>query len=380
MTSISLQGLTKTYGKEGAVHEVNLEIHAGEFVVFVGPSGCGKSTLLRMISGLEELSSGKIYFGERDVTQLPASKREVAMVFQAYALYPHMSAAQNLSFGLKMTGHAPEEIEQRLRRAVKMLRLDDYLARKPAQLSGGQCQRVAIGRALVQQPQVFLFDEPLSNLDAELRASMRVEIAKLHRELDNTMIYVTHDQVEAMTLADRIVVLNRGRIEQVGTPHEIYSQPENIFVAEFMGMPKINIVSATVVKNDGQSLLCCEIGLKIPLGALPCTVKHGEKIAIGIRPEDVAIAPDSDLKMAVDFIEQIGASAHLFGHINTEEFRITIHEHCEIAAGDEIQIVLNEEKIHFFDSAGRRIAVHRNTTKEPDAAEDERLRAPAGLS
>ena len=211
MTSISLAGVSKAFGFECAVLEMDLEIASGEFVVFVGPSGCGKSTLLRMIAGLEAVSGGRILFDNIDVTALPPDKRDVAMVFQSYALYPHMTAAQNLSFGLRMTGCPAADIARRVEHAVDMLRLEDYLHKKPSQLSGGQCQRVAIGRALVQQPKVFLFDEPLSNLDAELRVSMRVEIAALHRSLDNTMIYVTHDQVEAMTLADRIVVLRNGR-------------------------------------------------------------------------------------------------------------------------------------------------------------------------
>ncbi|MBC6402153.1 MAG: ABC transporter ATP-binding protein [Hyphomonadaceae bacterium] len=354
MTSISLECVRKEYGSECAVHETNLEISSGEFVVFVGPSGCGKSTLLRMISGLESVTGGRILFGDTDVTNLAASRREVAMVFQAYALYPHMTARQNLSFGLKMTGHDTREIERRVNRAVKMLRLENYLSRKPSQLSGGQCQRVAIGRALVQQPKVFLFDEPLSNLDAELRGSMRIEIANLHRELNSTMIYVTHDQVEAMTLADRIAVLGKGRIEQVGTPHDIYHQPENIFVAEFMGVPKINILSGIVTGNNG---LCLRLnsGLKIPLGGSQLSLSVGDELSVGIRPEDVSVGPDCSMKMHVNYVEQIGASAHCFGKTGDQDFRIALHEHMESSVGDQIGILLNPEKMHFFDASGERL-------------------------
>ena len=351
MTSISLQGVTKNYGSQCAVYETDLEIESGEFIVFVGPSGCGKSTLLRMISGLEEVSEGKILFDAQDVTSVPASKRGVAMVFQAYALYPHMTVEQNLSFGLRMTGHSRTEIEQRVGRAVNMLCLENYLKRKPAQLSGGQCQRVAIGRALVQQPRVFLFDEPLSNLDAELRGSVRVEIASLHRELDNTMIYVTHDQVEAMTLADRVVVLNQGRIEQVGTPYEIYHRPDNIFVAEFMGSPKISILSGRLVQDGGPHLLLGS-DAKIPLAVIPDAVKVGEQLTIGIRPEDILIDKGSDLSLEIKFVEQIGASCNYFGNIGDDEIRLSLNHENNYQSGQRIPISLNADKIHFFDARG----------------------------
>jgi len=354
VTSISLTGVNKVYGSECVVHEMDLEIASGEFIVFVGPSGCGKSTLLRLIAGLEELSSGNILFDKADVTTLPAGKREVAMVFQSYALYPHMTAAQNLSFGLRMTGHPAEEIARRVERAVNMLRLEDYLHRKPSQLSGGQCQRVAIGRALVQQPKVFLFDEPLSNLDAELRVSMRAEIAALHRELDNTMIYVTHDQVEAMTLADRIVVLRNGRIEQAGTPHEIYRRPRNVFVAEFMGSPKINILSGTVVE-DGDIFVRLDSMIKIPLRALSGLVKIGDAVSVGIRPEGVTLNEGGKIEVRVDFVEQIGASTHYFGRIGDNPFCVALSQERHYQPGDQIGIGLAEDELHFFDAQGRRI-------------------------
>lgn len=357
MTSISLTGVNKVYGSEAVVHDMDLEIASGEFIVFVGPSGCGKSTLLRLIAGLEEVSSGNILFDKADVTTLPAGKREVAMVFQSYALYPHMTAAQNLSFGLRMTGHPAEDIARRVERAVDMLRLEDYLHRKPSQLSGGQCQRVAIGRALVQQPKVFLFDEPLSNLDAELRVSMRAEIAALHRELDNTMIYVTHDQVEAMTLADRIVVLRNGRIEQVGTPHEIYRRPRNVFVAEFMGYPKINILQGTVV-DDGGIFVRLDSMARIPLGVLSGAVEVGEKVSVGIRPESVS--PDQQARgarfeMLVDFVEHVGAGTNYFGRVGGDEFRIALSEGQKHQPGDHVRIGLAEDQLHFFDARGERL-------------------------
>ena len=351
MTSVSLKGVKKLYGSQFAVHETDLEIKSGEFIVFVGPSGCGKSTLLRMISGLEDVSEGEILFDLKDMTLVPASKRGVAMVFQSYALYPHMTAEQNLSFGLRMTGHRKDEIERRVSRAVKMLRLENYLKRKPSQLSGGQCQRVAIGRALVQQPKVFLFDEPLSNLDAELRSSMRVEIAALHRELDNTMIYVTHDQIEAMTLADRIVVLNQGRIEQVGTPYEIYHKPGNMFVAEFMGVPKITVLTGTLCSAESPHLLL-DSGDKIRLPISPSGVKAGATISIGIRPEDIALDDNSNLEFDIEFVEQIGASSNLFGNIGGHPIRVASCYGENHQPGDRLRISFNPNKIHFFDEHG----------------------------
>ncbi len=357
MTSISLAGVSKTFGTECAVLAMDLEIASGEFVVFVGPSGCGKSTLLRMIAGLEAVSGGRILFDNIDVTTLPPDKRDVAMVFQSYALYPHMTAAQNLSFGLRMTGCRAADIARRVEHAVRMLRLEDYLHKKPSQLSGGQCQRVAIGRALVQQPKVFLFDEPLSNLDAELRVSMRVEIAALHRGLDNTMIYVTHDQVEAMTLADRIVVLRNGGIEQVGTPREIYGEPRNVFVAEFMGYPKINILQGTVV-DDGGIFLRLDSMARIPLGVLSGEVEIGEKVSVGIRPESISLkqqAQAAQFEMFVDFVEHVGAGTNYFGRIGGDEFRIALSEGQKYQPGDPVRIGLAEDQLHFFDARGERL-------------------------
>ena len=355
MTSISLKGVKKLYGAQCAFLEEDLKIGSGELIVFVGPSGCGKSTLLRLISGLEDVTDGRIMFDTQDVTSVPASKRSVAMVFQSYALYPHMTAEQNLSFGLRMTGHSKEEIGKRVNRAVKMLRLEDYLDRKPSQLSGGQCQRIAIGRALVQQPKVFLFDEPLSNLDAELRGAMRLEIADLHRELDNTMIYVTHDQVEAMTLADRIVVLNQGRIEQVGTAQEIYHKPKNSFVAQFMGTPKITILSGVVISDSGLYLKL-NSGVEIPLQNVPSGLSAGDHISIGIRPEDILIDEKSNLNFVVELVEQIGAGSNYFGRLGEDEVRVSLSNLHSYQPGERIKIGLNQEKVLFFDQQGDAIA------------------------
>ena len=260
MSGVTLKSVVKKYGKVQVIHGVDLDIQDGEFCVFVGPSGCGKSTLLRMIAGLEETTDGMIDIGTREVTHIDPAERGVAMVFQTYALYPHMTVEENMGFGLKMNGHPKDEIKKKVSAASKVLKLDDYLSRKPAALSGGQRQRVAIGRSIVRGPEVFLFDEPLSNLDAELRVDMRVEISRLHKELGTTMIYVTHDQVEAMTLANKIVVLRAGVIEQVGAPMDLYRNPDNKFVAGFIGSPSMNFLSGEVV--DG--------GVKVPgIGGVP---------------------------------------------------------------------------------------------------------------
>ncbi|MBN2758950.1 MAG: sn-glycerol-3-phosphate ABC transporter ATP-binding protein UgpC [Rhodobacteraceae bacterium] len=303
MSGVELSNVIKKYGETQVIHGVNLSIDPGEFCVFVGPSGCGKSTLLRMIAGLEETTSGQIQIGARDVTRLDPAQRGVAMVFQTYALYPHMTVAENMGFGLKMNGHPKAEIAEKVARASDILRLDDYLTRKPKALSGGQRQRVAIGRAIVRGPEVFLFDEPLSNLDAELRVEMRVEIARLHREIGATMIYVTHDQVEAMTLADKIVVLRAGRVEQVGAPLDLYRDPDNLFVAGFIGSPAMNLLPAT--RSEG--------GLSVPaLGArvaaqLP---NHAPgKLIAGFRPQDIAITQGDT--HTVEMTEALGGVSYI---------------------------------------------------------------------
>ena len=306
MTGVTLEKAIKRYGTAQVIHGVDLQIEDGEFCVFVGPSGCGKSTLLRMIAGLEETSDGAISIGARDVTRLDPAKRGVAMVFQTYALYPHMTVEENMGFGLRMNGVPKAEVKQKVGQAADILKLDDYLKRKPKALSGGQRQRVAIGRAIVRGPEVFLFDEPLSNLDAELRVEMRVEIARLHKEIGATMIYVTHDQVEAMTLADKIVVLRAGRIEQVGAPLELYRDPDNQFVAGFIGSPSMNFVSA-VVENGmiRAGALDAPIPTQIPLPA------DGAKITLGLRPEHLQLIPGGG-DMKVELTEALGGVSYAY--------------------------------------------------------------------
>jgi lactose/L-arabinose transport system ATP-binding protein len=314
---IELRGVRKSFGSVNVIHGLDLSIEGGEFVVFVGPSGCGKSTLLRMIAGLEDVSSGDIFIAGRDVTDLDPSRRGIAMVFQSYALYPHMSVRENLAFGLEMAKTPAEEIERQVSAAAQILKIDSLLDRRPGQLSGGQRQRVAIGRAIVRKPLAFLFDEPLSNLDAELRVSMRIEIARLHRDLGNTMIYVTHDQTEAMTLADRIVVLRDGRIEQVGTPREIYEDPQNLFVAGFIGSPRMNIMNA--VYQAGQCVALA--GTLIPLRQPLTGISEGDGIRVGIRPEHLFPGErrESSLRARIDFAEYLGSTRYLYCNLESGE-------------------------------------------------------------
>ncbi len=300
MSGVTLRDVSKQFGAVKVIHGVDLTVEAGEFCVFVGPSGCGKSTLLRMIAGLEETSAGSIAIGPRDVTRLDPSERGVAMVFQTYALYPHMTVAENMGFGLKMTGHPKAEISAKVAEAARILKLEPLMDRKPRALSGGQRQRVAIGRAIVRGPEVFLFDEPLSNLDAELRVEMRVEIARLHREIGATMIYVTHDQVEAMTLADKIVVLRAGRIEQVGAPLDLYHDPDNRFVAGFIGSPAMNFVEASVT---GPGRVAAK-GLARDLDTGVTLPAAGATVVLGLRPQALALAPGQTHR--VDVVEALG--------------------------------------------------------------------------
>ena len=304
---VMLRDVIKRYGDTQVIHGVDLSIDEGEFAVFVGPSGCGKSTLLRMIAGLEETTEGQISIDAQDVTHRDPSERGVAMVFQTYALYPHMTVRENMGFGLKMNGHPKAEIEAKVAEASRILKLGEYLDRKPKALSGGQRQRVAIGRAIVRGPKVFLFDEPLSNLDAELRVEMRVEISRLHNEIGATMIYVTHDQVEAMTLADKIVVLRSGRIEQVGAPLDLYDDPDNQFVAGFIGSPSMNFLTG-VVGGDG-AVTVPELGdLRLPgTASLPSA---GTKVTVGIRPEHLTVTPGGPL--SIDLIEHLGGVSYVY--------------------------------------------------------------------
>ncbi|UQY42814.1 sn-glycerol-3-phosphate ABC transporter ATP-binding protein UgpC [Erwinia sp. PK3-005] len=317
MSSIRLRNVAKRFGKTETLKNIHLDIEDGEFAVFVGPSGCGKSTLLRLIAGLEEISDGEILIGDEVMNDVAPAHRGVAMVFQSYALYPHMTVAENMGYGLKVNGVPKERIRHQVEMVSKTLQLSHLLDRKPKQLSGGQRQRVAIGRAIVRNPQVFMFDEPLSNLDAELRVDMRLHIARLHQELKTTMVYVTHDQVEAMTLADKIVVMNYGKVEQAGSPMALYYNPVNRFVAGFIGSPKMNFLPATVVSCDTQQLLvniagsACRLALPAPTQA----VAPGDGVTLGIRPEHLQV--NSDAPLRVDFhcevVERLGNNTCLFG-------------------------------------------------------------------
>jgi lactose/L-arabinose transport system ATP-binding protein len=361
MAGIELRGINKSFGAVQVIRDVDLDIPDGEFVVFVGPSGCGKSTLLRTISGLEEPSSGQVLIGGEDVTDYDPSERGVAMVFQSYALYPHMTVAQNLGFGLRMGGMPRAEVETRVMDAARVLELDELLERKPRQLSGGQRQRVAIGRAIVRQPKAFLFDEPLSNLDAELRVQMRIEIAKLHQDLGATMVYVTHDQVEAMTLADKIVVLRAGQVEQQGTPISLYDDPDNVFVAGFIGSPRMNLLAATVEATDAQSATVRLTGF--PQGTITVKVRStapaiGDSVTIGIRPEHFVEAREGmpQLVATARVVEQLGGVSYVYA-TGTGEVQITVQEkgHSKTPTGAEVRIGVDPELALLFDKDGKRL-------------------------
>nr|WP_306265070.1 ABC transporter ATP-binding protein [Pararhizobium sp. IMCC3301] len=329
MGNITLKQVTKTFGTTEVIPPLNLEILDGEFVVFVGPSGCGKSTLLRLIAGLEDVSSGVIEIDGNDATSLPPAKRKLAMVFQSYALYPHMSVRRNIAFPLKMAGLDAEERDRKVEGAAKVLNLTDYLERRPGQLSGGQRQRVAIGRAIVREPEAFLFDEPLSNLDAALRVNMRLEITELHQSLKTTMIYVTHDQVEAMTMADKIVVLHDGHIEQVGSPMELYRSPVNVFVAGFIGSPKMNLISGPEADKMGAH-------------------------TIGVRPEHILISKqEGSWKGKVGVSEHLGSDTFLRVHVDgMEMLTVRTEGDVDLHHGDEVYLTPDVNRIHKFDKAG----------------------------
>ena len=350
MSGVSLSKVIKRYDEVQVIHGVDLNIEDGEFCVFVGPSGCGKSTLLRMVAGLEETTEGTIRIGSRDVTRMDPAERGVAMVFQTYALYPHMTVEQNMGFGLKMNGHPAAEIKEKVSTASQILRLDEYLKRKPAALSGGQRQRVAIGRAIVRGPEVFLFDEPLSNLDAELRVEMRVEIARLHKEIGATMIYVTHDQVEAMTMADKIVVLRDGIVEQVGAPLELYRDPDNRFVAGFIGSPSMNFLGGTA-ESGGVAVP----GLKQTLQTGVALPQAGEAVTVGLRPEHVEIDLGGDTHQ-VELTEALGGVSYAYLTCDSGE-KMIIEERGDTRSspGDRVGLRFEQRRVYFFDKDGARL-------------------------
>ncbi|KNG92618.1 ABC transporter ATP-binding protein [Pseudaestuariivita atlantica] len=345
MSGVTLEKALKRYGDVQVIHGVDLEVENGEFCVFVGPSGCGKSTLLRMIAGLEETTDGTIRIGTRDVTRADPADRGVAMVFQTYALYPHMTVRENMGFGLKMNGVPKDRIAEKVAEASRILKLDDYLDRKPAALSGGQRQRVAIGRTIVRGPEVFLFDEPLSNLDAELRVDMRVEIARLHREIGATMIYVTHDQVEAMTLADKIVILRAGHIEQVGAPMDLYNDPDNKFVGGFIGSPPMNFLAGTV---KGGAVEVPALGTSVAVtAALPA---DGTAVTLGIRPEHLSLDTSGDT-MEVTHAEALGGISYAYLMSDTGEKLVVEHRGAGLAEdGARTGITFDPADAYLFDA------------------------------
>ena len=362
MSDVRLEGVRKSFGGVEVIKGVDLAIGSGEFAVFVGPSGCGKSTLLRMVCGLESVTAGSIGIENRNVTRLPPGEREVAMVFQSYALYPHMTVEENLSFGLRMTGTPADEIARRVAEAARILQIEPLLQRKPKQLSGGQRQRAAIGRAIVRKPKVFLFDEPLSNLDAALRVQMRVEIARLHSELGATMIYVTHDQIEAMTLADRIVVLNQGAVEQVGAPLELYESPRNRFVAGFLGQPAMNFLDGTVAAVDGGVAVRFTSGLvRLPNIA---DAKVGSAVSIGVRPDAITLceAGKGDLAGKVAVIEHLGGTTLVYVAIDgvAELVTVELHGHGNVGIGERVGLSIAAEASYAFDVSGQALTGYRH--------------------
>ncbi|MBN9135591.1 sn-glycerol-3-phosphate ABC transporter ATP-binding protein UgpC [Phyllobacterium sp.] len=361
MAELSLRNVIKRFGSYEIIRNASLDVADGEFVVFVGPSGCGKSTLLRMIAGLEHITDGEIHIGDTLVNDVEPADRGIAMVFQSYALYPHMTVEQNLAFGLRMTGNPKADTDRRVRKVADILQIKELMQRRPKQLSGGQRQRVAIGRAIVREPRVFLFDEPLSNLDAELRVQMRVEISRLHKELGTTMIYVTHDQTEAMTLADKIVVLRGGNIEQIGAPLDLYDNPANQFVAGFVGSPKMNFMSAEVIAANPDSITITlvnqgKIRLTLPMNNPPPAI--GDKVTLGVRPEHFAKAGqgDADMTVTVDVAEHLGNTSYIYANVaGGEQLIIEREESRNELKTDTLTIAIKSSHALLFDSAGNRL-------------------------
>ena len=352
MAGLTISGLRKSFGAVDVLKGIDLAIDDGEFVCFLGPSGCGKSTLLRSIAGLEPLSDGEIHLGDKDITDLPSAKRDIAMVFQNYALYPHMNVERNMSFGLSLNGMKKPEIEARVQEAADILRIGDLLHRRPRQLSGGQRQRVAIGRAIVRKPRLFLLDEPLSNLDAALRVTMRAELSALHDRLGVTMIYVTHDQVEAMTLADRVVVLDKGRVSQFGAPLELFHRPANLFVAGFIGTPKMNLFSGRVTATGARevTVAVADLTVTVPLAGAP-TVTAGEAVTVGVRPDRLALG-DRGLPAQVTLVERLGTESHV--HLTLGDLTATAITDgaAPVQARQSLHIDLPPDHIHLFDGNG----------------------------
>ncbi|MGB8818801.1 MAG: sn-glycerol-3-phosphate ABC transporter ATP-binding protein UgpC [Rhizobiaceae bacterium] len=353
MATVQIRGITKRYGSVQVMHGVDVDIEDGEFVVLVGPSGCGKSTLLRMIAGLETITSGEIRIGNRVVNDVAPKDRDIAMVFQSYALYPHKTVAENMGFPLLMAKRPKEEITQKVQKAADILDLTKYLDRYPKQLSGGQRQRVAMGRAIVRDPQVFLFDEPLSNLDAKLRVTMRVEIKELHQRLKTTIVYVTHDQIEAMTMAHKIVVMRDGRVEQVGKPLELYDKPANLFVAGFIGSPSMNFMNGKIVTRDGCQSVEVADGILLPLDGVKAD--DGRAVTYGIRPEHIGIG-DGGIPVKVSVFEPTGSETLIFGRLGGTPIDALLRERVDGEPGQILPFRIDARKAHIFDSeTGKRL-------------------------
>ena len=349
MPFLEFENIDKSFGENHVISKFNLEVEKGKFIVLLGPSGCGKSTLLRMIAGLEKIDKGKIFLENNLLNDLLPSKRQIAMVFQSYALYPHMNVFQNISFGLKSEKISKNEIKDKVIEAAKILKIEELLDRRPKELSGGQRQRVAIGRAITRNPKLFLFDEPLSNLDAALRSEMRVEISKLHKKLKSNIVYVTHDQVEAMTLADKIVIMNNGKIEQFGSPEDIYNNPNNVFVAEFIGNPKMNIFKVKtedIINKNTFKLFNREINFE--------NLNFEEGLYVGIRPEDISLENKSEysVEISVDLIENLGSEKIIYSHLNNTEIRIKSAKNIK---DKKITIYFQKNKIYLFDNNKNRL-------------------------
>ena len=347
MAEVTIRNLRKSYGTTEVIHGLDVDIKNGEFVVLVGPSGCGKSTLLRMIAGLEGISEGQISIGDRVVNNLPPAERDIAMVFQNYALYPHKTVASNMAFSLRMKGMDKSEIKTRVDRAAEVLGLTPYLQRYPRALSGGQRQRVAMGRAIVRDPQVFLFDEPLSNLDAKLRVQMRAEIRELHQRLKSTTVYVTHDQIEAMTMADRIVVMRDGRVEQIGTPLDLYDTPQNVFVAGFIGSPSMNFLQGKIDGNDGKLHFLSDDGLIFPIPDAP--VKSGDRVTYGIRPEHIELG-ENGMSFEISVLEPMGSETQIYAKSGAQKIDALVKDRLSSKPGMHVNFVINPEHVHLFDA------------------------------
>jgi multiple sugar transport system ATP-binding protein len=355
MASVDIRDVRKAFGPVEILHGVSVDIADGEFVILVGPSGCGKSTLLRMIAGLENITSGEIRIGERVVNNVPPKERDIAMVFQNYALYPHMSVADNMAFSMKLRNAPKAEIDERVNKAARILGLDKLLDRYPRQLSGGQRQRVAMGRAIVRDPQVFLFDEPLSNLDAKLRVQMRTEIKELHQRLKTTTVYVTHDQIEAMTMADKIVVMHDGIVEQIGAPLELYDRPDNLFVAQFIGSPAMNVFTGAIRSEGGTPRFVTADGLALPLGSAPAASDNLPAI-YGVRPEHFTIADDG-VPAEVVVVEPTGSETQVVLKAGETEFVAVFRERISARPGETIRVRPDARVTHLFAAdGGRRLA------------------------